>query len=195
MEALNRLWEEFNNLDKASKITIISIVVTVVGIIVAFLSKKEKRTLYVRVTHEHCFNFPTTTSNTPYPQNDAEIVQLRKKKLLIYVDCINETLNKYLGEGLRIDPRNFHDLAKDAERVEKAFGISMEDANIIAVVNIRQDIRAQARAIPHLKNTLNPEYLDETSMNLLAKMSVKAQKVIEEYWIEIFGFRGTITKR
>jgi len=135
------------------------------------------------------FDFDDEEINTPYPQNNSEIAQLRKRKLLIYVDCINETLNKYLGEGLRIDPRNFHDLAKDAERVEKAFGINMEDANIIAVVNFRQDIRVKAKAIPPLDDTLNPKYLDETAIKLLAKMSVKARKVMEEYWAEKFDWK------
>ena len=134
--------------------------------------------------------------NTPHSQNDPEKERLRKEGLLNYVDCINETINKYLGGGVRLDPRNFNIITKDAERVEKEFGISMEDANIIAVVNFRQDIRMQAREIPHLEDTLNPKYFDETAVKLLAKMSIKAREIMEEYWAEKFNFvRPTNTKR
>ena len=127
---------------------------------------------------------------------DDKMEQLREEGLLDYVDFLNKEVRKYYGNpSLSLEERHISDMEKDSERIEKAFGISMEDANIIAVVNFRQDTRAITKAIPPLDDTLNPKYLDETAIRLLAKMSIKARKVMEEYWTEKFDWKRPNTKK
>ena len=131
-----------------------------------------------------------------HPQNEFEIGQRRREGLLDFVDFLNEETRKYSGNpSLSLEERHISFMEKDSERIEKETGISVEDANIIAVVNFRQDIRRQAKVIPPLEDTLNPKYLDETAIKLLAKMSVTAKKGLEEYWAEKFDFRRPNIKK
>ena len=89
-----------------------------------------------------------------------------------YVDFLNAEARKYSGNpSLSLEERHFSFMEKDSERIVKERGISMKDADIVAVVCFRQDLRSQAGIIPYLDNCLAIEYLDETAMKLLKKMS------------------------
>jgi len=89
-----------------------------------------------------------------------------------YVDFLNEEVRKYSGNpSLSLEERHFSFMEEDAKRIVRQTGISMKDAEIVAVVNFRQDLRAQGGIIPYLDDCLTIEYLDETAMELLKKMS------------------------
>jgi len=89
-----------------------------------------------------------------------------------YVDFLNGEARKYSGNpSLSLEERHFSCMEKDSERIVRERGISMIDADIVSVVLFRQDLRYQAGIIPYLDNSLTIEYLDETAIKLLKKMS------------------------
>ena len=94
------------------------------------------------------------------------------ERWLNYVDFLNEETRKYSGNpSLSLEERHFSFMEEDAKRIVRETGVSIKDAEIVAVVTFRQCLRAQAGVIPHLENSLTIEYLDETAMKLLKTMS------------------------
>jgi len=89
-----------------------------------------------------------------------------------YVDCINETISKYLVDNPPLEERHFLHMEKDAENLVKEYGISMEDAEILAVVNFCQDVSKTAKGREG-SYSMNGDY-DENVLKLLKRLSEKA---------------------
>ena len=99
------------------------------------------------------------------------------KKWYSYVDCIYETIRKYLVGNPPLEERHFSHMEKKVEELVKQYGISMEDAEILAVVNFCQDVRIQSEN--RKGYTMDGNY-DEIVINLLRKLSEKAIEPFSE---------------
>ena len=93
-----------------------------------------------------------------------------------YVDCIYQTIRKYLGNQ-SLEEQHFLYMEKNAERLIKEYGISMEDAEILAVVNFCQDVRFQGES--RTGYTMDGNY-DEIVLKLLKNLSEKALEPFSE---------------
>jgi len=176
MDTLHLFWKEFSNLDKASMITIISIIVTVASIIVAIILRQKKQQ---KVTTNYYIN--TLGGNvfiiTDNEQLDLVIERLHQKGFYDYVDSINETISKYLVGNPPLETRHFNHMKATAESLIKEYGISIEDAEILAVINFCQDVRMQAEG--RKGYTMDGNY-DEVVLKLLKKLSEKAKGPLSE---------------
>lgn len=95
-----------------------------------------------------------------------------------YIDCIKRVIVNNLGREFLddIDSRAFSMVMEpDAKRLASNFGLSKEDAAIVAVVSFLQDIKIhQYRTRPEGTDTLDERYLDQRDIKILSNLSLDA---------------------
>ena len=95
-----------------------------------------------------------------------------------YIDCIKKLIVNNLGQEFLdlIDERALSIVMKeDMERLVNNFGMSKQDAAVVAVVNFRQDIKIHTLKVrPEGDDTLDERYLDELDIKILSNLSKEA---------------------
>ena len=95
-----------------------------------------------------------------------------------YIDCIKKVIVDNLGREFlgTLDERSLSlVMKKDAERLVNDFGLSKQDAAVIAVVNFRQDIKEHVYKVrPPGTDTLDERYLDKVDIKILSNLSYDA---------------------
>jgi len=94
------------------------------------------------------------------------------------IDCIKKVIVNNLGREFldNLDERALSIVMKeDAERLVNNFGLSKQDAAVVAVVNFRQDIKIHVEKMrPEGIDTLDERYLDKIDIKILSNLSEDA---------------------
>ncbi|GHV05394.1 hypothetical protein FACS189416_5000 [Bacteroidia bacterium] len=94
------------------------------------------------------------------------------------IDLIKRAIERNLGREFlnSLDERAISIVMKeDAERLVNNFGMSRQDAAVVAVVNFRQDIKIHRDKVrPEGIDTLDERYLDNLDIKILSNLSREA---------------------